>query len=157
MANNLAEEINWVYTFERECAIRDAYAKNLNDIWGGEEKLIGTEIVHLSEGVRADMRTVNKREVITEWEFKLVADYSAIGQILVYMALLKEFYGFKRSVRGIIAAITIPEKIRLAVKINALEVDLVEIPTWLYNAGKPTLVQKTSSKSIHIPLNDERL
>ena len=136
-----------------ECQIRNYYARNLNNV-RPMEKLIGTELVHKPLSIRADMRTVDEQELIREWEFKIEADYKAIGQIMVYIASLKIKYNFKRPIRGVIAAVKIPDLIRRTITINSLEIELVQIPSWLCNGGKPIRRQDNFAKNINIPIND---
>jgi len=138
MNSSVLRAISTNFHIARECAIRDYYASNLTALRGGQENLVGTEIVHNQSQLRADMRTVDASEVIREWEFKIIADYSALGQILVYTAALKMQYGFQRDIRGVIAALQIPAEISQAVRVGALNIELVLIPSWIYNAGAPT-------------------
>jgi len=144
-------DISTEFDIARENAVRDFYAANLNTLRDGRERLVGTEMVHANSLVRADMRTVDSNDVIREWEFKLVADYSALGQILVYTAALKVHYNFQRDIRGVIAALKIPPEISQAVRVGALNIELVVIPSWIYNAGAPTKKQANIPRRFALP------
>lgn len=87
---------------ERECKIRNAFAEGIRNgkERRGSERLIGTEVTHQCGNLRADMRTVDESDIIREWEFKIVADYSAIGQILTYVAQLKKNTDSKGLLKG---------------------------------------------------------
>jgi hypothetical protein len=120
--------------FAYECHIRDCYAAQLAAL-RPNELLSQREVSHQKSKVRADLRTVNKQDVIFEWEFKIRADYSSIGQILVYVAQAKTDFGFERTVRPVIAAFDFPEEIKLAVHVNNLGIEMVVLPLWMRNAG----------------------
>lgn len=120
--------------FAHECRIRDAFAAKLTELRPGE-LVSKRDVRYLTSTVRADLRTVDRGNVIREWEFKVEADYSSIGQALTYLAQAKLDLGFDRTVLGVIAAFTIPREIRLAVSVNNLGIELVEIPTHLCEAG----------------------
>jgi len=120
-----------------ECRIRDYYAVNLG-IFRPEQKLARCEQRYSNSSLRADMRTVNPQNTILEWEFKINADYKALGQILQYVALARENEK-SRVIRGVIAAFTFTPELRLANERMNLNLELVLLPTWLRGAGAPPL------------------
>ena len=115
------------------------------------ELLIKREATFECYGLRADLRTVDDKDVLREWEFKLTGDYSSLGQILTYTALLREQLKFKRVVRGVIAAFEIPEFLVKAVQINNLSIELVILPKWMALAGNIPLPAQ-EAPSIELPL-----
>ena len=115
----------------KETEVRNIFASHFNDLRGGGEKLIGYENKCGDSFLRSDLRSILPDGTILEWEFKLEADYSALGQVLVYMSKVKSEYNFNRKVRGVIAALCIPEKIIEAVYKNGLDIELVTIPKWV--------------------------
>jgi len=120
--------------FSYECHIRDFYAKNIKRFRPGE-LVSSKEVVYANSNIRADLRTVNCQDVIFEWEFKIEADYSAIGQVLSYTAQARTEFGFKRTVRPVIAAFKFPAEIKLAIEVNNLGIETVELPSWMRAAG----------------------
>jgi hypothetical protein len=121
--------------FAYECRIRDFYANNLS-IFRPDELVSKREVCYQKSNVRADLRTINSRDVIFEWEFKIQADYSSIGQILAYVAQAKTEFRFQRIIRPIIAAFSFPEEIRLAIDVNNLGIERVLLPHYLRAGGK---------------------
>lgn len=121
-------------TYAHECRIRDAFAEHLHELRPAE-RLVDTEVRYDVPGARADMRTVDDRQTVREWEFKIEADYSSLGQALVYVALARRAYGFGRSVRGVVAAFSFPAHIAYANEAMNLGLELVEIPAWMRQAG----------------------
>ena len=71
--------------FAYECHIRDFYAENLKRYKLGH-LVSQREVTYKTSRIRADLRTVDEHDVIYEWEFKIQADYSSIGQIMAYTA-----------------------------------------------------------------------
>ena len=67
---------------------------------------------------------------------------------VVALALAKLEIGFERTILGVIAAFTIPREIRLAVNVNNLGIELVEIPSRFCEAG----VVPTASAAAAIPI-----
>ena len=59
----------------------------------------------------------------------------ASTRVLTYLAQAKLELGFERTVVGVIAAFVFPREIRLAVNVNNLGIELVEIPPRLCAAG----------------------
>lgn len=145
-ANNL--NVN----FAHECRIRDAYAKAF-PVLRRDEKVLQCEAGYETSPVRADLRSIDSRNVIRVWEFKIEADYSSLGQVLTYLALAKVEEGpdraLERPIVGVIAAFTIPREIRLAVSMNNLGIEIVEIPPYLREAGS---VPTTSAPAPMIPV-----
>ena len=74
--------------YSHECRIRDCYADHLATLRPCEV-VSKREVRYAASLVRADLRTLDESGVLREWEFKLCADYSALGQILCYTALAK--------------------------------------------------------------------
>ena len=83
---------------------------------------------------RADMRTVDRENVLREWEFKLYADYRALGQIIQYVALARLAENF-RVIRGVIAAFEFSPELPKVVEVANLSIELVVIPDWMRGAG----------------------
>jgi hypothetical protein len=134
--------------FAHECRIRDYYASKLQDL-RPNEKLSKKEVRYLRSPVRADMRTIDNWNVIREWEFKIIADYKSIGQILAYVAQAKLQYGLTRPILPVIAAFTFPAEIVTAVYVNNLGIELVTIPSQFHRAGG---IPEFCAPLIQIPL-----
>ncbi|MGD6894271.1 hypothetical protein [Bacillus infantis] len=120
--------------FAHECRIRDSFANQLCD-FRENERLIGSEQWYQGSRVRVDMRTIDKYDVIREWEFKIFAGYEALGQILTYVSLARRNSNFERKIQGVIAAFDFQEEVRDAIEIMNLGIELVTIPPWLSQAG----------------------
>lgn len=120
--------------FERETRIRDYCATNL-DMLRPQERVIGKEFAWTYGGVRADLRTVDKDDVLRDWEFKIEADYCALGQILTYVALTRQHTKFQRRVVGVIAAFSFHPLLKQTIETMNLGIELVEIPSYLALAG----------------------
>ncbi|MGF6947886.1 hypothetical protein QF028_000379 [Neobacillus sp. B4I6] len=140
--------------FEHETRIRNLYANNLNHL-RANEILIGTEQWYTGTRLRVDMRTVGENGVLREWEFKIFADYDALGQIITYVAMSRLREKFERPVQGVIAAFSFHEEIPKAIEVMNLGIELVTIPRWMRLAGKiPDDSEFTSTASgITIPSN----
>ena len=121
--------------FAHECRIRDLFVQEL-PIQRPSERLITTEFTYPGASARVDMRTVDATNLLREWEFKIHADYSALGQILTYVALQRRQLNFTRPVRGVIAAFTFQREIMDAIEILNLGIELVRIPAWMAKAGQ---------------------
>ncbi|MFF2395891.1 hypothetical protein [Nocardia sp. NPDC058114] len=121
-------------TLAHECAIRNEYAKRLAD-FRPDEKLLKTEWAFANARARADMRTIDRSDMLRIWEFKIVADYSGLGQALTYLALTRLEKDFKVPVKGVLAAFVIPDEIRTANEVLNLGLEFVEIPSQLRRAG----------------------
>jgi RecB family endonuclease NucS len=120
--------------FAHECRVRDLYAARLEE-FRPQEKLLKTENGFVGSRVRADMRTVDSRNGLRIWEFKIEASYDGLGQILTYLALQRLTSGFRRRVQGVLAAFLIQPEIRTAIDVLNLGIELVELPSKLRLAG----------------------
>jgi len=119
--------------FERETKVRDLYANLIREVRPGEW-VVGTECRYSTSGMRVDLRTVDSSNLIREWEFKLVATYEALGQVLVYVCqAIRE--NPERQVRGVIAAFEFQPELRDTVRLLNLNIELVTIPPWMAQAG----------------------
>lgn len=118
----------------KEREVRDYYAQHLGRA-RPHEHLAKKEQGYVLSRLRADMRTIDLHDTIREWEFKLHADYRAIGQILTYVALARRELGF-RAVRGVVAAFSFAEEVSLANEVMNLNLELVTLPDWMRGAGK---------------------
>ncbi len=134
MAKNNAVGTQSHPDFAHECKIRDFYASKLHEL-RPSEKVSKKEVRYPTSLVRADLRTIDDRNVIREWEFKLLADYKSIGQILAYIAQAKLQHGLLRPILPVIAAFSFPEEIKTAVYVNNLGIELVNIPPQFRRAG----------------------
>lgn len=121
-------------SYAREVRIRDLYAARLQEL-RPNEKLIKTEYIFIGARARADMRTLDSSEVLRIWEFKIIADYSGLGQALTYLALTRHESRHSRTVKGVLAAFEIPDEIRLTNEVLNLGLELVLIPQTLRHAG----------------------
>jgi hypothetical protein len=117
-----------------ECRVRDYYAEQLRH-QRPDERVLKTEVYYATSNLRADMRTIDKNNVIREWEFKLYADYRALGQILQYVAIARHEDNFEKSIRGVIAAFEFSPELKRANEICNLNLELVVLPTWMKAAG----------------------
>lgn len=140
-----------VVPHERECRVRDYYASELAQHRPGE-LLIATENSYEGTAVRADMRTIDRRNITRLWEFKIHASYQALGQILVYLAMARraeEATGSDCLIRGVIAAFNFQPEIVYTVERLNLSIELVTLPPVLAHAGSiPTLAEPTSLPEI---------
>ena len=119
--------------FEHECRVRDEFSRGLSN-YRPSEILARTEQRYWGTLLRADMRTVDTDDVIREWEFKINADYKALGQIIQYVALARKAESF-RPIRGVIAAFTFTNELRIANEVMNLNLELVLLPSWLRRSG----------------------
>ncbi|MBA6295971.1 hypothetical protein [Colwellia sp. MB02u-9] len=151
MSNTInLKESDIPFEHERETKIRDHYAANLDDL-RPNERLIGCEVKTKKHNLSVDMQTVDHNNVLRLWEFKVVANYSAIGQLLVYIAQKKiELLGSKRVI-GVIAAVDIPEFIVDAINMSDLHIELVKIPKTIINCGLISQVQSNNNLKINYP------
>lgn len=138
------------FEYEKETKIRDHYADNLGDL-RKKEVLIGREVKTHNHNLSIDMLTVDHKNTIRVWEFKLTADYSAIGQLIVYMALKKQETGGTRRIKGVIAAVNIPDFISESINMSLLDIELVEIPKTIINCGLPPYQQCNTKVEINYP------
>jgi hypothetical protein len=130
------KELPWLTqeTLAHECAIRNEYANRLAS-FRPDEKLLKTEWTFAKARARADMRTIDRNNVLRIWEFKIVADYSGLGQALVYLAHTRLEKMFEMPVKGVLAAFVISPELRTANEVLNLGLELVEIPAQLRRAG----------------------
>ena len=119
--------------YVHESRIRDLYAQTLT-AERPFERFVKKEVRYPQSPVRADMRTVDYNDLLREWEFKIHADYRALGQILIYVARARKELAF-RPVRGVIAAFTFLPELRHAVEIMNLNIELLTLPPWMRAAG----------------------
>ena len=119
--------------FARECRVRDYYAEHLSNFRPGE-LLVSREQGYPTSATRADMRTVDADNILREWEFKISADYRALGQIIQYVALARLAENF-RKIRGVIAAFKFSPELPKVVEVANLSIELVEIPDVARGAG----------------------
>ncbi|MGX9456543.1 hypothetical protein ACWU37_05680 [Photobacterium damselae subsp. damselae] len=110
----------------KELEIRDNFATRLNE-FRPDEKLINCEQPYSEVALRTDMQTVDRGNTIRIWEFKVTADYSAIGQLIVYLHLKRKETQFRRNVVGVLAATEFPSYIREAVIASGLNIELYTI------------------------------
>lgn len=120
--------------FAHECRIRNLYADRLAE-FRPHEKLLRTEHSYADTRVRADMRTLDHNDVIRVWEFKIVASYEGLGQVLTYLALARKDVNFTRAIRGVLAAFEIQPEIEVANEVLNLGIELVIVPDKLRLAG----------------------
>ena len=131
-------------TFASECKIRDFYSEQMPKL-RPSELVVKREATFHNWPLRADLRTVDQSNVLREWEFKLRADYSSLGQVLTYTALIREQLNFERDVQGVIAAFEIPEHLVKAIRINNLNIELVVLPPWMAQAGNIPILAANAS------------
>jgi hypothetical protein len=136
--------------FGPEVRIRDLYAHELKS-QRPLERLLATEARFAESQLRADMRTIDRLSVVREWEFKLHADYCALGQVLTYLALSRQSSGDHGLVRAVLAAFSFDKEIAIANERLNLNIELVLIPNWMRNAGEVPLCVYPASKLISIP------
>lgn len=109
-----------------ETELRDKFAAKLQ-YFRPNEKLLSKEAIN-EFGLRTDMETVDVNNTIRIWEFKLRADYSAIGQIIVYTNLKRLESHANRQIVGVIAAVEIPEYVEKSINACGLAIEFVKIP-----------------------------
>lgn len=137
--------------YERETRIRDYYAAEL-DQNRPDERLVARENSYAGTAVRADMRTIDRRNIIRLWEFKIRASYEALGQILVYVAMARRAEGYGRPIRGVIAAFAFQPEVVYTVEGMNLGIELVTLPQVLALAGGiPASAADTTIPKIPVP------
>ncbi|WHT20177.1 hypothetical protein N8J89_03640 [Crossiella sp. CA-258035] len=135
-------------TCEREGRIRDYYAATLDQHRRGE-LLVARENSFDGTAVRADMRTIDRHNVIRLWEFKIRASYDALGQIIVYVSMARRAEGYNRQIRGVIAAFEFQSEIVDAIERMNLGIELVSLPPVLAFAGNvPDGIEKITIPEI---------
>ena len=120
--------------FAHECRIRDFFARNLAD-HRPFECVLETEPGYATSLLRADMRTVHRRNTLREWEFKVFANHKALGQILTYLAIARREANFDRQILGVLAAFEFSNEVRVANQVLNLGIELLEIPRWMRQGG----------------------
>jgi hypothetical protein len=117
----------------RECAIRDAYADQLAR-FRPHERLISKESTFEGTRVRADMKTVDRSNVLRIWEFKIRAGHAGLGQILTYLAM-ERLSSPNRRVRPVLAAFEINTEITQANEMLNLGIEMLVLPRILRRGG----------------------
>lgn len=120
--------------YAHECRIRDAYAVDIAR-QRPHERIVTRETRYQSTALRADLRTVDRTNLLREWEFKIKADHHALGQVLTYIAHARHDLQF-RPIRGVIAAFSFTDELRRAIEVMNLNIELVTIPAWMGRAGE---------------------
>jgi hypothetical protein len=138
--------------FAHECRIRDLFAESFTEL-RSDELVIATEHRCGATSIRADLRTVDKNNVLREWEFKIRASYEAVGQILTYVAMARQRENFARTIRGVIAAFEFQPEIKDTIEIMNLGIELVSIPRWMAKAGKIPIPISNVHDVVIIPKN----
>ncbi|MEU0859275.1 hypothetical protein ABZ352_28205 [Streptomyces griseofuscus] len=139
--------------YAHECAIRDTYARRLED-FRPQERLIRTELTYQEVGLRADMKTVDTDNVLRVWEFKIQADYNGLGQVLTYLAMERKSSP-GRQVRAVLAAFEFADSILETNETLNLGIEMITLPPMLRRAGSvPSQVVNADSIPF-IPLATE--
>lgn len=123
-------------TYAHERAMRDAYADDLERHRPRELEVSRESLPALCDQKRADLFTVDRREVLRVWEFKIRATPEALGQVLVYLALCRRHYGTERIIRPVLAAAEFDPDLLYAIEALNLGVEVVQLPPTVLNAGK---------------------
>lgn len=116
-----------------EIRVRDYFAACLGRM-RPSERLVATEQRYRETCLRADMRSVDEQDCLREWEFKIHADYRAIGQILTYVGYARRELRF-RPVRAVIAAFSFSPDVPITNESMNLNIELITIPEWMRAAG----------------------
>lgn len=133
-----------IQEYERECLIRDTYAARMEHE-KPDQIVIGREAKYSNSNLRVDLQTVDKNNLYREWEFKLYADYKALGQVLVYVSEAKMESNFEKDIIGVIAAFEFQPELISTIRMMNLAIELVEIPKWMAMAGKKRISESTES------------
>lgn len=139
--------------YAHECAIRDTYARRLED-FRPQERLIRTELTYQAVGLRADMKTVDTDNVLRVWEFKIQADYNGLGQVLTYLAMERKSSP-GRQVRAVLAAFEFADSIVEANEILNLGIEMIALPQMLRRAGSVPSQVVNADNIPFIPLATE--
>lgn len=102
--------------FAKECKIRDCYIKNLHLLRPNEIYIAKEHPLH-SSALRVDMQTVDINNTFRDWEFKIYADYKALGQLLTYIAYSKLESGFDQNIIGVIAAFSFQPELEQTIRV----------------------------------------
>jgi hypothetical protein len=132
--------------YAHECRIRNAFARDFK-AQRPTERVLSRETRYIATALRADLRSVEKSGLLREWEFKIQADHYVLGQILTYVAHARQEMRF-RPVRGVIAAFSFSDDLRMAIEVMNLNIELVTVPLWMSSAGS---VPNTGAKTPKIP------
>lgn len=91
------------------------------------------------------MSTTDETGTVRVWEFKIIASYDSLGQVLVYLAQKRLDYlvqnasdivqGKLKDIRGVLAAFEFRPEVEIAIAILNLGVELVRIPRKYMAAG----------------------
>jgi len=144
--------------FAHECKIRDAYSRDLPNL-RPRERLVRNATRFDHTALIADMSTTDESGTLRIWEFKIVASYDSLGQVLVYLAQKRLDHlirhanevvkGKTRDIRAVLAAFDIRPEVEIAVTILNLGVELVRIPKKYMAAGDvPKGVRPTDTPTI---------
>lgn len=120
--------------FAHECRIRDLFARRMHEFRPGEI-LISTESSFPSSNRRADLKSVDVRNVLRLYEFKLIATPAAVGQALTYINLEQQAVGYDREVRGVLAAFRFEPDVIPTIRAMHLPIEVVTLPPHLARAG----------------------
>ena len=123
-------------TYARERAIRDSYAADLQRYRPEELEVNREALPGLQKQKRADLLTVDRQRLLRVWEFKVRATPTALGQLLVYLALCRRHYGDQRIIRPVLAAAEFDPDVTVAIEALNLGVEVIELPPTVLNAGK---------------------
>lgn len=120
-----------------------------------DEILVRTEYRYPGPlALRADMRTVDPLNVLRDWEFKKFAGYTALGQILTYVARARRHENFRRRLQGVLAAFEFDPAVIEANAILNLGVEIVRLPPWLAFGGVVPVAGAAFPKPLFIPARD---
>jgi RecB family endonuclease NucS len=135
--------------YAHECRIRNAFARDFK-VQRPSEKVLSRETRYAATALRADLRSIDTNGLLREWEFKIDADHYVLGQVLTYIAHARRELGF-RPVRGVIAAFSFTDDLRMAIEVMNLNIELVTVPLWMSSAGAVPNVGATAPKIPSIP------
>ena len=135
--------------FAHECHIRNAYAESMCS-HRPNERVISRETRYAATGLRADLRTVDQKGTLREWEFKIAAGHIALGQLLTYVAHARVELGF-RPVRGVIASFSFTDELQRTIEVMNLNIELVTLPQWMVGGGLAPAVSKSSRSVPFMP------
>lgn len=145
-------------SYAHECKIRDAYSRDLAKL-RPKERLLKTATRFEHTSLIADMSTTDETGTVRVWEFKIIASYDSLGQVLVYLAQKRLDYlvqnasditqGKLKDIRGVLAAFEFRPEVEIAVAILNLGVELVRIPRKYMAAGDvPNGITRTDIPTI---------
>lgn len=120
--------------YARERMIRDHFAACLREERPGEV-LLETESSPKGLAIRADMKTVDNKNIVRIWEFKIRASYEGLGQVLTYLAMARRDDFFQRHICGVLAAFEFQPEIVETIQILNLGIEVFHIPAKYRLAG----------------------